>query len=79
MGATLSPDYLSVGYRFDNVKPFCVVESIYDINLASSGSLFRNAVSDDAVTELGYSLGDLAHSVYVTVRYTTMRLQFTTI
>jgi hypothetical protein len=29
MGATISPDYLAVGYRFDNVKPIAIVEGTY--------------------------------------------------
>lgn len=35
-------------------------------------------MSHDSVVELGYSLQDLANSLYVTVKYTSMRLQFAT-
>lgn len=30
MGATISPDYLAVGYRFDSVKPIAVIEGNYE-------------------------------------------------
>jgi hypothetical protein len=36
MGATISTDYISVGYRFDNVKPLLVVETKSQFNLYRS-------------------------------------------
>jgi hypothetical protein len=47
--------------------------------LGNSGKLYRNIVSNDSTVELGYSLQDLANSLYITVRYTSMRLQFATL
>jgi hypothetical protein len=38
MGATLSPDYTSVAYRFDNVKPIFIIES----KTKYSSSLLKN-------------------------------------
>lgn len=36
-------------------------------------------MSNDATVELGYSLQDLAQSLYITVKYTNMRVQFPTL
>lgn len=40
--------------------------------------MYRGILSSDSVVELGYSLRDLANSLYVTVKYTNMRVQFAT-
>lgn len=63
---------MNIGYRFNNVKPLFVIES-------QSGKFYREALSGDSVAELGFSLQDLAHSLYITVKYTKMRLQFSTL
>jgi hypothetical protein len=78
MGATLSNDYTMIGYRFNNVQPLFVVEGKYYPYIGNA-TLYKTILSEDAVTELSYSLDDLSHSLYVTVRYTAMRTQFATL
>ena len=81
LGDLISKDYLPVGYNFAGIKPLFIIHSIPVITLVDPKPLksIEKTHLQQEISELNFSLKDFQKSLWITVKYTSMRKQFRTI
>ena len=81
LGGLISKDYLPIAYNFSNTKPLFVIPGkkyVYLVEAKLSKKISLTKFKQE-IAEFNFSLKDFQKSLWLTIKYTSMRKQFKTI